>query len=229
MNPTTTTSTTTSATPTPFLNQLMTGWSVPFVALLLFLLALTLILLPFILSRFGPKLRNAPAREIGTSQYAPLRTLFEIPYMTWFLLHLCFGGLGLLAIVTLALAGGVSQDVVSTLLASLFGYVLVSAARGTGATDTSTKTTVQISTPSPLPHAKVGVAYNQSLHTSGGTAPYTWAPKAGTTLPVGLTIDHATGVLNGTPTVAGTFHFSIQVTDANHTAAEQLFELTVDP
>jgi hypothetical protein len=49
---------------------------------------------------------------------------FEIPYITWFLLHFCFGGLALIAIVALGLSHLFDAAVVSTLLASLFGYVL---------------------------------------------------------------------------------------------------------
>jgi hypothetical protein len=55
-------------------------------------------------------------------------------------------------------------------------------------------------TPILLLNGAVGVAYSQSLSTSGGTAPFSYALTAGT-LPAGLTLSTA-GVVSGTPTVA---------------------------
>jgi hypothetical protein len=68
-----------------------------------------------------------------------------------------------------------------------------------------------ISTTSPLPAGTVGVAYpSTTLAVSGGTAPYTWVILSGNT--DGLSLD-PTGILSGTPTAAGTFNFTVQVTD----------------
>jgi hypothetical protein len=47
------------------------------------------------------------------------------------------------------------------------------------------------------------VPYSSGLTASGGTTPYTWSIHTGT-LPAGLTLNTATGVISGTPTAAGT-------------------------
>jgi hypothetical protein len=70
------------------------------------------------------------------------------------------------------------------------------------------------------PSATVGTPYTDTLTASGGTTPYSWSVSAGT-LPAGIVLNASTGVLAGTPTVAGTFSFTVKVTDAgNQTATE---------
>ena len=66
--------------------------------------------------------------------------------------------------------------------------------------------------PPTLPNGAVGVAYTQTMTASGGTAPYIFTATGA--LPTGLTLTPA-GVLAGTPTVSGTYTFTIRATDAN--------------
>lgn len=80
-------------------------------------------------------------------------------------------------------------------------------------------------TPSTLPAATIGASYSQALSTSGGTAPYSYALNTGT-LPSGISLS-AAGVLSGTPTTAGSFAFTVHVSDANAFTATQAFTLTV--
>jgi 6-phosphogluconolactonase (cycloisomerase 2 family) len=64
-----------------------------------------------------------------------------------------------------------------------------------------------------LPSATIGAPFSQTLQASGGTTPYTWSiPPA--SLPPGLSLSTA-GTISGTPTTAGTFNFTVKVTDAN--------------
>jgi sugar lactone lactonase YvrE len=69
-----------------------------------------------------------------------------------------------------------------------------------------------------------GGAYSQDLMASGGASPYTWTLVAGL-LPAGLTISGA--AITGTPTTAGTFNFTLEVSDALSDTATQQFALTV--
>jgi hypothetical protein len=73
-------------------------------------------------------------------------------------------------------------------------------------------TAVTITTSSPLTTALLGVSYVQTLSATGGTTPYTWSVFSGS-LPPGLTLTGAT--ITGTPTTAGTFNFTIRVTDSS--------------
>ena len=59
------------------------------------------------------------------SDAAPPRFAFlQIPYITWFILHMFVAFYGILAIVLLAVIGVINGSTVGTLLGGLFGYVL---------------------------------------------------------------------------------------------------------
>jgi hypothetical protein len=87
---------------------------------------------------------------------------------------------------------------------------------------------------STLSPGMVGGAYAQNFFLSGGAAPYTWAVAAGQ-LPPGLKLQtfgdprDASNELAGTPTTAGTFTFTMRLTDYNGQQATQQFSLTIDP
>ncbi len=78
-----------------------------------------------------------------------------------------------------------------------------------------------------IPHAKVNLPYAPfTLQATGGTPPFTWAVTVGT-LPVGLSLASATGVISGTPT-GTTQTFSIVATDSLSVAtAAKSLTLTV--
>lgn len=79
--------------------------------------------------------------------------------------------------------------------------------------------------PATLPNATQGVAYNQQVTASGGTAPYTFSVNSGA-LPAG-TVLAGGGLLSGTPTTAGTPVFSIRATDANNCFQDLSYALPV--
>jgi len=84
--------------------------------------------------------------------------------------------------------------------------------------------------------APAGTAYAQDFFSGGGAAPYTWALTAGQ-LPPGLTLQtdsccgprYANDELAGTPTTAGTYTFTMRVSDYDGQQATQQFSLTIDP
>lgn len=79
-----------------------------------------------------------------------------------------------------------------------------------------------------MPAGGVGRAYSQALPITGGTLPYTATVTSGS-LPPGLALS-STGILGGTPTVAGSFTFTVNVADASTPAqsATQTLTMAVD-
>lgn len=63
-----------------------------------------------------------------------------------------------------------------------------------------------------LPDTVVGASYSQTL-TATGAGPITWAISSGA-LPPGLSLNSATGVINGTTTASGLFTFTPQAANA---------------
>lgn len=80
-----------------------------------------------------------------------------------------------------------------------------------------------------LPAGTAGTAYTATLSATGGTTPYTWSVTAGS-LPQGLRLNKATGVISGKPKHAGTAKFTITVTDSGTPVRESLsaqFTITI--
>jgi hypothetical protein len=67
-------------------------------------------------------------------------------------------------------------------------------------------------TPTALPNAVEDQPYTENLDT-GETRSLEWDVSAGV-LPPGIVLDSATGVLDGTPTLAGTYDFTVSVVEA---------------
>jgi len=91
------------------------------------------------------------------------------------------------------------------------------------------KTTLQITTPSPLPRARVGHFYSVTLAAGGAPPPYAWSIPIGSSLPFGLTLNPVTGVLSGTPTDAGSVPFTVRASYNSEIDTDKNFEIAIDP
>jgi uncharacterized protein DUF4082/Big-like domain-containing protein/putative Ig domain-containing protein len=89
---------------------------------------------------------------------------------------------------------------------------------------TSTAAALQIST-GQLSGGFVAGGYSATLAATGGTAPYIWSLTSGS-LPNGLSLSSG-GVLSGTPSLAGSFSFSVQVKDATSATASRNFSINI--
>ncbi len=77
-----------------------------------------------------------------------------------------------------------------------------------------------------LPSGVENAAYSQTTAATGGTPPYTWSTTGGS-LPPGIT--QTAAVLAGTPTLAGTYSFTITVTDAVMGTANKNLSIQIVP
>lgn len=104
-------------------------------------------------------------------------------------------------------------------------------ATGPGGTSNVAVVNVTVTAPSvvigtaSLSNATQGSTYSGSLSASGGTAPYTFSTTSGS-LPTGISLSSA-GVFSGTPTVSGTFNFTITTTDANGFSGARAYSLVI--
>jgi hypothetical protein len=78
------------------------------------------------------------------------------------------------------------------------------------------------------PDGTVGTVYSHGFPVVGGTAPLVFSIVAGA-LPPGLALDAATGTVFGTPTTAGPYPFTVQVTDAAALSSQAACSITVAP
>jgi hypothetical protein len=83
-----------------------------------------------------------------------------------------------------------------------------------------------ITTAPALAPGSVALQYSQTLDAAGGKPPYIWSISSGG-LPAGVALNSATGDLSGTPSVADTFQFTVDVTDALLQKASKQFSLTI--
>jgi large repetitive protein len=85
-----------------------------------------------------------------------------------------------------------------------------------------------------LPSGTVEMEYANVFSVSGGSIPYTWSVRSGQLPPglalaSGITLSQTGDDLSGTPATAGTFTFTMQVTDSQGNQASRQFSLTIQP
>lgn len=78
-----------------------------------------------------------------------------------------------------------------------------------------------------LHHGKVGTFYSDTLQAAGGEPPYAWSVAAGS-LPDGLSLNPATGVISGTSYSVGTSVVTFQVMDSRSHTTVKVFPVAID-
>ncbi len=83
--------------------------------------------------------------------------------------------------------------------------------------------------PAALPNGTNGAPYSQSVVATGGTGTgYVYTLDSGS-LPSGLTLDSASGVISGTPSAAGTYSFTVKAVDSAGNYQTKTYTVTIDP
>jgi len=118
------------------------------------------------------------------------------------------------------IAGWRRVRLASALLLAAGMLVSLAAATAVAATKPVTVTTTS------LPAATGGVSYSAKLAASGGIKPYTWSITQGS-LPAGLTLVPATGLIAGRPSIAGTTSFTAQASDSENPAITASANLSI--
>jgi hypothetical protein len=79
-----------------------------------------------------------------------------------------------------------------------------------------------------LSGADKGSSYGQTLAATGGASPYSWSLSSGS-LPSSLSLDSGSGRISGIPSAAGTYNFTVKVTDSVNSTATQALSIVVNP
>src|SRR5207244_1101526 len=77
----------------------------------------------------------------------------------------------------------------------------------------------------PVLKAFLRTQYHEQLEVQGGTVPYTWKLTRGS-LPQGISLEPG-GILSGSPTETGDFHFVVTVSDSGRPAHERSQEFVL--
>jgi hypothetical protein len=120
---------------------------------------------------------------------------------------------------------GINGDEVTVTLMSPAGYEIIPSSRSV-VVFVKTEAPIALDTTPPLA-GEVGLFYEGSFETTGGTRPYSYTITSGE-LPTGLNLSVG-GELSGIPTVAGTFTFTVTVTGDDGETDAHGYSLTIAP
>ncbi len=130
--------------------------------------------------------------------------------------------------ITLSTAGALSGTPTVAGAFSFTARVFDGVSAATQALSLQVGSTLTITSSSALPNGAAGKAYSTTLVAAGGNgATYVWSVSSGT-MPSGITLTPA-GVLTGNPSVAGSFGFTVHVTDGTSPPADLAVTLTIYP
>lgn len=136
------------------------------------------------------------------------------------------GGVGLVSLSSGADAGGILLEFVTDSYDNDVSNGIqdpVASLYAVGVYHAIASTPLEITT-TDVASASEGVPFVYLLEASGGVPPYSWSAVGG--LPSGLTLS-SSGIIQGTPSVPGTFQVVIQVTDGAGAVATRNVTLTV--
>lgn len=122
----------------------------------------------------------------------------------------------------LSLASTTGRITGTPTVAGMFSFTVQVSASGGNSTSRGLSITIDqpsISVePQFLPSGIIGISYNAALQASGGNGgPFTFSLASGA-LPAGISLA-SDGVFSGTPTTAGSFKFTVEVTDGEQVAS----------
>ena len=125
-------------------------------------------------------------------------------------------------------AAGIATSATFTANANAGGFNVSAAAPGAGSVNFVLTTNAAVTVaPASLPDWTVNKAgYTQTITNTGGTGASTFAVTVGA-VPIGMTLT-AGGVLNGTPTVANTFNFTVTATDTVGATGAQAYTVVIN-
>jgi hypothetical protein len=113
------------------------------------------------------------------------------------------------------------NNVANGIREAITSYVVVNAYANLTSTDPLELVTESVTS------AANGMPFSFVLEATGGSAPYTWSIVG--TLPTGLTLNSATGLISGTPSVKkpGAYEVVLKVTDSRGTVVQKNITLTI--
>ena len=105
-----------------------------------------------------------------------------------------------------------SSRILTLSLVLIIGVFLAACGGGGGSKNNNNNNQPLVITSTVLPQATINVEYSFVFQATGGSGTYVWAISGGTT-PPGMTFNGNEALLSGTATAAGTYKFTVKVTD----------------